>query len=119
MGILCLALCLLPAVQPVAAIDTDLVGKWTITYTPNGATRTYTINQQGLVMYEDTEMWMGTLLPTKAGEKSSYTLRFDRDGEDRSERLTLCKDGRLMVEHFNPSQQQKPDQIGIGEKSQK
>ncbi len=106
-----------PVPQQPTAIDADLLGTWVISYHPNAATRTYTVYKGGKVTYiENGEEWAGSLIPVKAGATASFALRFDRDPEDRKERITLCKDGRLLVEHFNPAAQARPDQIGIGEK---
>lgn len=69
-----------------------------------------------VTLTENGEEWAGSLIPVKTGATASFLLKFDRDLKDRKERITLCKDGRLMVEHFNPAAQARPDQIGIGEK---
>jgi hypothetical protein len=108
-----------PFPQQQTTIDAGLVGTWIISYHPNAATRTYTIDKSGKATFsENGEVWAGSLIAVKPNANSSFMLRFDRDPEDRKERITLFKDGRMMVEHFNPSHQQRPDQIGIGEKKQ-
>ncbi|MFT3880734.1 MAG: hypothetical protein QM703_13850 [Gemmatales bacterium] len=109
----------MPTPQQQSTIDAGLVGIWVITYHPNDAIRSYTIDKSGKTTFsENGEQWSGSLIPVKGRESTSFMLRFDRDPEDRKERVTLCKDGRMLVEHFNPSHQGRPDQIGIGEKKQ-
>lgn len=108
-----------PFPKQQTAIDAELVGTWGISYHPNAATRIYTIDKSGKATFsENGEEWAGSLIAVKPNANSSFMLRFDRDPEDRKERITLCKDGRIMVEHFNPSHQERPDQIGIGQKKQ-
>jgi hypothetical protein len=105
--------------QQPTTIDAGLVGSWVLTYHPNCAVRNYIIYSSGRVTFiENGEEWAGSLKAAKANANSSFMLRFDRDPVDRKERITLCKDGRILVEHFNPSDQERPDQIGIGEKKQ-
>jgi hypothetical protein len=108
-----------PFPEQQAAIDAGLVGTWVISYHPNAATRIYIIDKSGKATFsQNGEEWAGSLITVKPNANSSFMLRFDCDPEDRKERITLCKDGRILVEHFNPSHQEHPDQIGIGEKKQ-
>jgi hypothetical protein len=97
---------MVPAPPPRSPIPS---GVWAITYTPNRATRTYTVKEDGSVLF------------VEAGTKGRLTrkgadLLLDF-GDGKLERVTLARDGRLFVEHFNPKAAFPdgfPDQIGIG-----
>lgn len=87
-----------------------LAGQWRITYFPNKATRTYTIERNGRVYFRESSA-RSQIDKTDQG----FLLRFDSEPK-KLERLTLGNDGRLFVEHFNPANgfPNAPDQIGIG-----
>ncbi len=102
-----------------------LVGVWRVRYHPNQAVRTYEIGADGKVLFVEERM-SGLLQDTNALKElgrsdeadftSGWFLIFREDSLKRVERLTICADGRLLVEHFNPTLTtgELLDQIGIG-----
>jgi hypothetical protein len=87
----------------------NLAGTWEITYHPNKTVRTYTITKRGEVYFAEEDR-RGQITAGSAG------LLLDFGTDQKLERLTLGTDGRLFVEHYNPSTlfPDDPDQIGIG-----
>ena len=97
-------------VKMIRLVDRSLLqflpGTWSVTYT-NGAKRTYTIERDGGVAFEE-EQILGEFV---GGDY--LLLEFD-DG--KLERLTPAG-SRLLVEHFNPRNRfpnHPPTHIGIG-----
>ncbi len=124
--------------QSVDSSGDTVVGSWRIEFTPNRAIRLYEIRNDGTVM--DAVGSIGRLITAnlsfelgtgRSPEEHPATqdlvdwrhgrrwyLRFDQDTSGCFELITPTADGRLMVEHFNPSATElpRPDQIGIGER---
>jgi hypothetical protein len=123
-----------PGGPAVAGIDArschPLFGVWRITYHPNQSVHTYDIDRSGKVAFVEAKEWSGMLQDTNLFKEFGWSkaleftndwfLLFKDDPAKRVERLTLCADGRLLVEHFNPEALAggRPDQIGIGVKVQ-
>lgn len=95
-----------------------LAGCWRIEYHPNRAVRVYSIDADGLIRFDEPGRWTG-LLARSPDSDSRWRLTFCEDTVSRTEELTLCADGRLLVEHYNPAarlaQGLPPDQIGLGQ----
>lgn len=69
-----------PLPQQPTTIDAGLVRAWVITYHPNAAKRTYTINKSSKATFpENGEESIGSLIAVKPNANSSFMLRFDRD----------------------------------------
>lgn len=96
-----------------------LTGRWRIVYHPNQAVRVYDVQPDGCVRFAEFPACAGRLELLDA-EEGQWRLRFEGDPVERTERLTLCADQRLLVEHFNPASQweagQSPDQVGLGKR---
>ena len=87
----------------------SLAGYWRVEYLPNRAVRYYEVQSDGTASFAEFPKWKGRLTQEKG-----WTLRFEGDPDERKERLTPCEDGRLLVEHFNPTANvDSPDQIGV------
>jgi hypothetical protein len=87
----------------------DLEGEWEITYT-NGAVRLYSIDKQGAVTFERENM-KGRVF------RKSEALLLSFAGDAKIERLTMGRDGRLFVEHFQQQAEllgKVPTIMGIG-----
>lgn len=88
-----------------------LAGEWKVEYT-HGAVRNYVIEKDGKVAgTADNEK-----LPGQISRKDG-TLLLIFEGDGKLERLTLGSDGRLFVEHYNPSENypdRKASVMGIG-----
>lgn len=113
-----------------------VVGSWRIEFTPNRAIRSYEIKSNGTVVDDvgatgkllaakfmpysnDTLGNEGQLLsqsPTEWRSGTRWYLRLNQDTSGCFELISVTSDGRLLVEHFNPSATElpRPDQIGIG-----
>lgn len=95
-----------------------LVGLWQVAYTPNRAVRLYDVDARGGVQLLETG-WLGKLVACPAGD-GGWTIQFPDAPGPQQERWTLCGDGRLLVEHFNPGggleSGSPPDQVGIAKR---
>lgn len=104
-----------------SSMPKELLGHWIVSYHPNQAVRRYEFRPDLTAVLTDQTGWSGSLTPyvdptTLQNVPARWKLTFDGDTENRFELITWTADGRLLVEHYNPTATPLPgfDQVGIG-----
>lgn len=104
-----------------SSMPKELLGHWIVSYHPNKAIRRYEFRPDLTAVLTDQTGWSGSLTPyvdqtTLQNVPGRWKLTFDGDIENRFELITWTADGRLLVEHYNPTATPLPrfDQVGIG-----